>query len=132
MQDFSVQDVEQGVINRLKQSCSGDCSFDKSNLVGTVVTCPEGRTQASINTTLVYANSDGSLTAYKVVNWTMTDFDNRINRIIIVNGVNRTVQAGPPDPEEPFKLSNEAAIGISFLGGFLAGVLIVVVVVVIV
>lgn len=126
-----MQDVKVAVINRLKESCSG-CSFDESDLIDTEVTCPQGSYRASINTTLVYTNADGSLTASTLLQMVTDEFNNMTNRIITVNGVDRSVVIGPPEPKESFQLSDGAAIGITFAGGFLAGAITIVGIIVIV
>ena len=100
-------------------------------LKDSTLSCPVGRNMATFNTTLVYTNDDGSLTANDIVNSTLTEFSNRINRTLTFDGdlKSLSIMIGPADPKDSFELSEVATIGIAFAGGFLVGSLILIIIV---
>ena len=116
-------------MNRLEDTCN--CTLVGASLKDSVLSCPEGARTAVFNTTLVYSNNDGSVLASDIVNQTLDEFNDRINRTLTVGNIDYRIVIGPADPKSPFKLSTGAIIGISFSGGVLAASVIFIVVIII-
>ncbi len=117
------------MLARFEDTCN--CTLGDAVLKESTLSCPLGTGRATFNTTLVYSSYDGSLVANTIVNWTLTEFNDRINRTLTVNGVALRIDIGPPDEEDSFELTEEAKLGIAFVGGFLLGSLIFVIVIII-
>ncbi len=62
--------------------------------------------------------------ARDIVNSTLNEFNDRINRNLVISGTSYSISNGPPDPEDSFELSEGAILALMFVGGFLAAALI--------